>query len=69
MVYFLLLNMEKRLESLPTTILGLLLTVRDIYRNLGLSKEDRDKQMEILKMLSVEELRNYVITQIYLHME
>jgi hypothetical protein len=25
--------------------------------------------MEILKMLSVEELRNYVITQIYLHME
>jgi hypothetical protein len=25
--------------------------------------------MEILKMLSVEELRNYVITQIYLHMQ
>ena len=69
MVFFLLLNMEKRLESLPTTIPGLLLTARDIYRDLGLSKEERDEQMEILKMLSVEELRNYVITQIYLHMQ
>ena len=69
MGFFLLLSMEKRLESLPTTIPGLLLTARDIYRDLGLSKEERDEQMEILKMLSVEELRNYVITQIYLHMQ
>jgi hypothetical protein len=61
--------MEKRLESLPTTIPGLLLTARDIYRDLGLSKEERDEQIEILKLLSVEELRNYVITQIYLHMQ
>jgi hypothetical protein len=53
---------------MPTTILGLLLTTRDIYRDLDLSKEEHDEQMEILKIL-VEELRNYVITQIYLHMQ
>jgi hypothetical protein len=69
MLYFLLRSMEKRLESLPTTIPSLLLTARDIYRDLRLSKEEGDEQMDILKMLSVEERRNYVITQIYLHMQ
>jgi hypothetical protein len=54
--YFPLLSMEKWLESLPTTIPCLLLTARDIYKDLGLSKEERDEQMEILKMLLVEEL-------------
>jgi hypothetical protein len=65
--YLLLLNMEKQFESLPTTIVGLLLMAWDIYRDLGLSKEDRDEQIEILKILSLEEFRNYVITWIYLH--
>ena len=64
-----LCSMEKRLERLPTTTLGLLLTAQDLNRDFGLSKEERDEQMELLKMLSLEELRNYVITRIYLHMQ
>jgi hypothetical protein len=61
--------METRLGSLPTTILCLLLTAWDIYKDLGLFKEERDEEMEILKMLSLEELRNYIITQICLHIQ
>ena len=57
-IIFLLRSMEQRLQSLPTTIPGLLLTARDIYRDLGLSKEERDEQMDILKMLPLEEMRN-----------
>jgi hypothetical protein len=56
--------LEKYHEVLPTTIPGLLIMARDIYRDLGLSREERDDQIEALKMLSVEVLRNYIKTQI-----
>ena len=45
--------MEKRLESLPTSRPGLLLIAQDIYRDIGLCKEEREEKMEVLKMLSL----------------
>ncbi len=61
--------MEKRLESLPTSRPGLLLIAQDIYRDIGLFKGEREEKMEVLKMLSLEELRSYVVTRIYLHQQ
>jgi hypothetical protein len=61
--------LEKYHEVLPTTIPGLLIMARDIYRDLGLSREERDEQIEALKMLSVEELRNYIKTPILFQMQ
>jgi hypothetical protein len=60
--------LEKHLEVLPTTIPSLLIIARDIYRDLGLSREERDEQIEALKMLSLEELQSYIKTQILFHM-
>jgi hypothetical protein len=60
--------LEKYHEVLPTTIPGLIIMARDIYRDLGLSREERDEQIEALKMLSVEEFRNYLKSQILYQM-
>ena len=61
--------MEKRLESLPTSRPSLLLIAQDIYRDTGPSEEEREEKMEVLKMLSLEELKRYVVTRIYLHQQ
>jgi hypothetical protein len=39
------------------------------YRDLGLLKVEHAEEMEIWKMLSLEELRNYVITQVHLRIQ
>ena len=61
--------MEKRLESLPTSRPSLLLVAEDIYRDIQLSKEEHEEKMKFLTMLSLEELKSYVVTRIYLHQQ
>ena len=61
--------MEAAPAMFPTTVTGLLCMARVILRDMGMSKEERDEEMEVYKTLDYEELKNcmHALNEVHKH--